>query len=304
MHATLLIGVYCVVAFLAALVGGLLPLLVRLTHRRMQIAISFVSGMILGIGLLHLLPHGFLILGSIDRTMGWVLGGFLFMFFLERLFHSHHHDAPEEGGAQAAEPALAAGHAHEAHTPGHSHAHDHQHPHQAAVALRGAAIGLTLHALVDGVAMAAAVQAEGGGGAVYWAGLGTAMAVVLHKPFDSLTIGTLLAAARVPLEQRRWLTVLYALVTPLGVLAYFTILESVVSSPQGLGEALAFAAGAFVCISTSDLLPELHFHRHDRLGLSAALLAGIGLAFCTMFLEPEGHVHPAGHPAEAADDGR
>ena len=31
-----------------------------------------------------------------------------------------------------------------------------------------------------------------------------------------------------------------------------------------VGYALAFAAGAFLCIALSDLLPEIHFHSHDR----------------------------------------
>jgi zinc and cadmium transporter len=79
-----LLFIYALICIVASLAGGWVPLVVKLTHRRMQIAISFVSGIILGIGLLHLLPHSVSILGSIDRTVGWVMGGFLFIFFLER----------------------------------------------------------------------------------------------------------------------------------------------------------------------------------------------------------------------------
>ena len=95
MHPLLLLGIYSLLCVVASLSGGWVPLVVTLTHRRMQIAISFVSGMILGIGLLHLLPDSLEILGSIDHVVGWVLAGFLFMFFLERFFHFHHHDVPE-----------------------------------------------------------------------------------------------------------------------------------------------------------------------------------------------------------------
>ena len=42
---------------------------------------------------------------------------------------------------------------------------------------------------------------------------------------------------------------------------------------------LAFAAGMFMCSALSDLLPELQFHQHDRVKLSAALLGGLGLAW-------------------------
>ena len=39
-----------------------------------------------------------------------------------------------------------------------------------------------------------------------------------------------------------------------------------------LGWALAFSAGTFLCISLGDLLPEVHFHSHDRLWLSVQLI--------------------------------
>jgi zinc and cadmium transporter len=69
---------------------------------------------------------------------------------------------------------------------------------------------------------------------------------------------------------------------------------------EGLGQALGFAAGAFVCIATSDLLPELQFHRHDRAALSAALLAGIALAWGMVFFEDDGHEHLPS-PSHAVD---
>ena len=64
----------------------------------------------------------------------------------------------------------------------------------------------------------------------------------------------------------------YALVTPLGALVFYLFSSGDGAPHPGLGQALGFAAGAFVCIATSDLLPELQFHRHDRAALSAALI--------------------------------
>ena len=46
-----------------------------------------------------------------------------------------------------------------------------------------------------------------------------------------------------------------------------------------IGYVLSFAAGAFLCIALSDLLPEIHFHSHDRGKLIASLLVGISLAY-------------------------
>jgi zinc and cadmium transporter len=164
----------------------------------------------------------------------------------------------------------------------------------------GAAIGLTLHGLVDGLAIAAAVAAETAAAPVAWAGLGTALAVILHKPFDSLTIGTLMAAAGRSAPSRQLLNALYALVTPLGIILFRLASERLAEPLVGLGQALGFAAGAFVCIASSDLLPELQFHRHDRTKLSLALLLGIALAWSTVLLETAGHDH-APEPAPATE---
>src|SRR5947207_9174992 len=50
--------------------GGWLPLLVRLTHTRVQLVTSFVAGLMLGVGVLHLAPHAWEQFRSADLTMG------------------------------------------------------------------------------------------------------------------------------------------------------------------------------------------------------------------------------------------
>ena len=35
--------------------------------------------------------------------------------------------------------------------------------------------------------------------------------------------------------------------------------------------ALAFSAGTFICIAASDVLPELQFHKHDRVAMTCML---------------------------------
>ncbi len=305
MHPVLLLGIYCGFCVVASLSGGWVPLVVRLTHRRMQIAISFVAGMMLGIGLLHLLPHSFHVLGSIDATVLWVMGGFLFMFFLERFFHFHHHDVSDHQ-IPFGELRLPRQHAH-ADDDRHDDPH---HEHAQAPAKNGsifpwsgAIIGLTLHSLVDGVAMAAAVKADEANPLAAWAGFGAFLAIALHKPFDSLTIGTLMAAGGRSPSSRHLVNSLYSLVTPCGVALFYVASASLGPQQAGLGQALGFAAGAFVCIATSDLLPELQFHRHDRSTLSLALLAGIALAWSTVFFEGGGHdhVHSPRMPTEEHD---
>src|SRR6185437_7875214 len=123
------LAIYCVLVLFASLAGGWLPLIVRLTHTRLQIAISLVAGLMLGIALLHFLPDATEHLGSIDRTVGWMLAGFLVMFFLQRFFHFHHHDLPEGDPEDCChDEELAEPHEH-AHGHGHEHAHSHEHEH-------------------------------------------------------------------------------------------------------------------------------------------------------------------------------
>ena len=77
MAIALLLAIYCICVVLASLLGGVLPRMIELTHRRMQLAMSFVGGLMLGVALLHLLPHALAASGSIDQVAGWTLGGLL-----------------------------------------------------------------------------------------------------------------------------------------------------------------------------------------------------------------------------------
>jgi zinc and cadmium transporter len=294
-----LLAIYCVLVLFASLAGGWLPLLVRLTHTRLQIAISLVAGLMLGIALLHFLPDANEQLGSLDRTVAWMLGGFLAMFFLQRFFHFHHHDLPEGDPEDCCHDE----HATEPHDHGHEHEHEHHHDHdhdhehhahtlaeKSAQQLSwvGTALGLTLHSLLDGLAMAAAFEATSKGHGL--AGFGTALAVILHKPFDALAVSTLMTAGGSSSFSRQLLNALFSLATPLGVALFYLGANHIAgSNVVFLGCALAFCAGTFLCIASSDLLPELQFHSHDRLKLSVALLLGVGIAVLIGMIEPHDH---------------
>ncbi len=304
-----LAAVYSLAILLAALAGGWLPLAIRLTHTRMQVALSFVAGVILGIGLLHMVPHGYSELGNIDQTVAWTLAGFLAMFFLERFFPFHQHDAPiaETPGDIANSDRDPNADLHHEHAHHHHDHHGHAHAHGGRMSWGGAMFGLALHSIIDGVALGAAMHVETNEPHGGVAGLGTFLAVVLHKPFDSLTIGTLMAASGWSRRGRHIANFLYALIAPLGVLASFLGFEQLEKSfPTAVGAVLCFAGGAFLCIATSDLLPEVQFHRHDRIKLSVSLLLGVALAAAIVLVESSGHEHhhlagaatPSGSSAE------
>jgi zinc and cadmium transporter len=105
--------------------------------------------------------------------------------------------------------------------------------------------------------------------------------IVLHKPFDSLTLGTLMARDGWSARARHLVNGLFALAVPAGVLLLH-LGGAQMTGPQGQhalkSAVLALSVGMFLCIALSDLLPELQFHQHDRLQLSAALVAGLAAA--------------------------
>ena len=268
-----LLALYCVAVFLASLVGGWLPMLLHLTHTRLQLAVSFVGGLMLGLALLGMLPHALREGDSIHQTLVWLLAGFLVMFLLQRFLPFHHHDVAEGSPLELC-----------------GHTHSLAERSARSLSWAGVALGLSLHSVFDGLALAAAVAA-GAQTHSRALGLGTALAVILHKPFGALAISTLMIASHTARKTQRLVNFAFALVTPLGALLFFLGAGHLAHAhPVWLGAALAFCAGTFLCIACADLLPELQFHSHDRVKLSVALLAGLGVA---VLIARFGHVPEA-----------
>jgi zinc and cadmium transporter len=306
---TVLLAYYCALILVASIVGGMIPVWFQLTHRWMQFAVSFVAGVMLGIGVLHMLPHAItdavtaaslLTETTVSSTptailaeaVRWIaislLAGMLAMFFIERFFSYHHHDVP--GGDDEYD--------HD------DHIHDREHSHtEHDMSWSGAAAGLALHSVLNGVALAAAVQ-HGSHGS-WLAGFGTFLVIFLHKPFDAMTISMLMGRGGWSLVWRNTINGLFSLCVPVGVLVFYLGFVSESGGPDNARQqwwiacALAFSAGTFLCISLSDLLPELQFHSHDRFKLSIALLLGLGVAHFAAWMESLAH-KPHGPPALAA----
>src|SRR5262245_12783707 len=87
----------------------------------------------------------------------------------------------------------------------------------------------------------------------------------------------------------------FSLICPFGAMLFVIGMGSL-AEQQSLvvGCALAVSAGVFLCIALSDLLPEMEFHSHSRLPLTAALLTGVALAWAIGFAESE-HAHSHQH---------
>ena len=268
-NALLVLSAYSAAIFAASLLGGKLAALGAMTHTRTQVVMSLVAGFILGVAMFHLLPHSLeRISGSdmVEKTVGWMVFGMVLMIFLLRIFHFHQHDFSSEASDLYDD-------------------HDHGGVHTRS--LFGVALGLGVHTATEGIALGTSMRmGPPHENDVALAGLGVFLAILLHKPLDAYSIIGMMKSAGHSPRTRTLANVGFAMLCPLVALASFGGVE-LLGSEEGavVGYVLSFAAGAFLCIALSDLLPEIHFHSHDRGKLIASLLVGISLAYALYYIE-------------------
>lgn len=233
------VGVWQSLAVAAvALVGGLLPLLVRWTDRRLHAALALSTGIFLGAVFLHFLPElphtsaG----GLSDRALwSFVLIGVVAVYLAETLFlHAHHeHEDPDQ--------------------------------HHRAVGW-AALFGLSVHSFTSGVGLVFAAQTPGLGQVVFVAILG-------HKGFEAFSLASVFQLGKFPRRATLAVVVGFALMTPLGVLAGSLLAGWLAGA--GLAAAVALAAGSFLYVCLCELLPEVFHERKDAAMKIVLLLIGI-----------------------------
>ncbi|MBI4676754.1 MAG: ZIP family metal transporter [Elusimicrobia bacterium] len=141
-----------------------------------------------------------------------------------------------------------------------------------------ALLALSLHSFLDGFNLSVSF------GAGQAAGVAVGAAVVLHKAADGFTLTSLLRQSGLS-AARTWTTLAFvAAATPLGCALSSLGLADL--PPRAEAALLGFAAGSFVHIGATDVLPLVH-RREDRLSILffALALAGVSLL---KFL-PRGH---------------
>ncbi len=276
----LLLTGYCAAIIAVSLFGGWLPSIFQLTHTRTQMVTSFVAGVILCVALYYLLPHGMLEIPgehSAETAVWWMLMGTMVMVVLLRVFSFHQHDFSHED--------------HGSHDHAHTHTHDHrEHGHISVHPMSwvGITMGLGLHTLTEGVTLGTSIRAGASDNAIGLS-LSVFLAIVLHKPLDALSITGTMRAAGFDKHRRILANLLFSLVCPIAAFLTFWGVGLLGEWEEYVvGVALSFAAGALLCIALSDLLPEVHFHSHDRTKLTLAFFAGIGLAYTLHYLAPTG----------------
>ena len=293
LSSVLLLSGYCAAIIIASLAGGCLPAALKMSHTTSQTVASLAGGLMLGIAIFHLLPHSLHSGISANWAMQCVMAGIVTMFLLIRCFHFHHHGPLEISTAEEEPCSDQCDHHsdsenHDAHVPDAADTPHCHHAHE--LSWMGIMAGLSLHSLLDGIALAASVSAESRHQVfLSLAGLGTFLAVLLHKPLDAISITSLMAFARWDRRAILRANLLFALLCPVGVLLVSFGISQLETFQQVLiPSALAFSCGVFLCIALSDLLPEMEFHSHNRLLLTTALLSGILIAYGITFLESAG----------------
>lgn len=129
-------------------------------------------------------------------------------------------------------------------------------------------VGDALHNFIDGAIIALAFMAD------FYLGVTTALALAFHEiPQEIGDFGVLLYAG---FEKKKALAlnVLVALTSVLGTFAGLYYLNT---NQNALGYLLPVAAGSFLYISTSDLLPEIRDQTNQAASVRAVLLFLVGV---------------------------
>lgn len=203
--------------------------------------ISYAVGTLLGVALLALLPEALSSLAP-PAALGTLLAGVLSFFLLEKLvIWRHCHDS----------------HGCEVHT-------------SSAASL--VIVGDALHTFVDGAVIAAAVMTSAP------LGITTALAVAAHEiPQEVGDVAILLRAGYTRMRAFT-LNLIAGLGGVLGALCMLAASEVI---PNLLPYVLSFAAGNFLYVAMSDLIPDLH-HGLEGGPFRQLLLIGAGVATITL----------------------
>lgn len=211
--------------------------------------ISFSAGALLGDAFIHLLPELAEESGfTLDISL-YLLGGIALFFVLEKFIHWQHF---------------------------HSHMLEEKEVHPFAYTNL---IGDGIHNFLDGIIIAAAYFVSGP------VGFATTIAVILHEIPQEIGDFGILIHAGFSKGKALLLNFASALLAVLGVVVTFLIGEKIAGIEAIL---VPIAAGGFIYIAASDLIPELHKHS-TRIITNVlqliAFLAGIGVMALLLLLE-------------------
>ena len=208
------LGFYLPTVIFISLIGGFLPLLRELSQRALALLLSFSAGVLLGAVFFHMLPETGKVL---EDDIGWpILAGFLLIFVMERFVFVHACEERECDIHHMGIPAF---------------------------------LGISLHSLLDGLALGAGLMLPQLAPVVL-------LAVLIHKLPDSISISSILLSAGWARRKVARLSVLFSLTTPIGALLAALFFRAL--SEENIAVAIGVSAGTFLAIATADILPQVH----------------------------------------------
>ncbi len=215
--------------------------------RFMLYFVAFSAGALLGDAFLHLLPE---IVGEVGFTLNislYILAGIVTFFIIEKIVHWRHCHVPT------------------------SKAHPHAFAYMNLV-------GDAVHNFLDGVIIAASFVVS------IPVGIATTIAVLFHEIPQEIGDFGVLVHGGFRIRAALLMNFASALVAVIGMGFAFMVGAYIEGSMIFLG---AFAAGGFIYIAGSDLIPELHkcvSAKSATLQL-VAILIGMGVMYALIFLE-------------------
>lgn len=257
---------YLVVLFWAligsvfSLIGGIALISNKaLREKTVQYGLPFGAGALLAAAFLGVLPEA-IEESDLHSALVYALVGFLGFFVLERLLSwFHHHEL---------------------------HHHKDAHGERSKVHQWLVIVGDTLHNAIDGVAIGAAFLVDP------VAGIGAALAVAAHEiPQEIGDFGILLGKGMKP-RNVVFVNLMSALATVVTALITYALGDAFDFNPAPL---LAVAAGFFIYIAASDIIPDIHEKSRREGNLqSAILIVGVAVLALVIQLTPHSHEAPTG----------
>lgn len=228
---------------IGSLIGGALLLWKQeITRKISHWLISFAAGALLGVAFLDLLPESLESLNSF-LVGSIILGAILFFFLLEKLFLWYHcHD-------------------------------QHCDVHEVKGGKYLIILGDAVHNFVDGIIITVSFLVS------IPLGISTALAVILHEIPQEISDFSILTHHGVSRMKNLVVNIFAALATPVGALLTYAFADLVAGVAPIL---LAFAAGVFIYIANSDLIPELHHEvrfSHSALQILIIILGILAIWF-------------------------
>ncbi|HWA96652.1 MAG TPA: ZIP family metal transporter [Terracidiphilus sp.] len=227
-------------AALADVAGGLVLVRAQGVERFLRYFVALGAGFLMATAVLEMTPESIKISPSMGPVL--IMAGYCAMHLLEHTINAHFHYGPE------------------------THHHEFLHARKGYSVL----VGLSVHALFDGVAIGSGFVLSS------WLGWLIFFAIFLHKAPEGFTMASVMLASGLGRLAAFWSAVALAGATVLGVL----VIELV---PHWITYGLPISAGVAVYVGASDLVPEVN--REPGIRMALVFFLGVaGFLLCRMLL--------------------